>query len=140
MEVLIRSGAAYEEYYADMAARLTPCRASADTAFPHGALIQRRNRNAAALCAALGDYGHRTMTAPFCLAAKVTDRDAVLKRAWAAGIHLAALVDKWDFLPAGQEDRFAVERAWLDSHVLIPVSEFLDEDDMRHTAHVMNGG
>ena len=65
-------------------------------------------------------------------------RDDVQCRLFEDGVLASTLVDKWDFVPRQHELHFAVELAFLRDHLLLPVSEFMSDDDVTRLIDVLN--
>lgn len=69
---------------------------------------------------------------PFCFPVRVPAhrREELQNFLIGRGILLSTLVDKWDFVPAGQAGDFINERDFIAEHLLVPVNEFLSDADM----------
>lgn len=149
---LEKLGKFYEQYYAVINADLSPCRQSVrsrqvEEAFPYDGLIQKRLTNSQIVYEELRSnvfsLVHPTLqpgVVPWCIPARVPARrrTEILERLFDQGILLSTLQDKWDFIPAGHRDRYAVETAFLDEHVLIPISEFITTASMRYMVERLN--
>jgi hypothetical protein len=66
-------------------------------------------------------------------------RDEVVRQLFDRNILLSTLVEKWNFVPAGKSDFFANETSFLRDHVLVPVNEFLTEENLADIVTVING-
>ena len=53
-------------------------------------------------------------------------------------ILLSTLIDKWDFIPRNQADNFPLERQFIDSHLLLPINEFLSIGQMGKMVEILN--
>jgi dTDP-4-amino-4,6-dideoxygalactose transaminase len=73
-----------------------------------------------------------THVVPFGIPVIVADhrRDDIQRMLFEDGILASTLVDKWDFVAREREDHFAFELAFLRDHLLLPVSEFMSDDDV----------
>jgi hypothetical protein len=150
---LERLGITYEDYYAVINAELGPCRQSArsrriEQTFPYRQLTRQRVLNSLIVYRELNSPTFSLVypslppgTVPFCIPARVPAlrRAAILQRLFEQGILLSTLQDKWDFIPVGRREHFAVEAAFLDEHVLIPVSEFIEAEAMHSMVELLNG-
>lgn len=65
-------------------------------------------------------------------------RERLLQYAWNRGVHLATLVDKWWFIPKDRVKEYEREVAFVQSHFLVPISEFLTEEHMQTVVAVLN--
>jgi len=142
----------YDEYYAVIKSDLSPKRPSEVSsrigrALSLRALSSQRRRNARTLYNAVTNTTLRFVFAtcdpgvvPFAvpMVTAASSRDRLLEHAWASGIHLATLVDRWNFIPPGRERHFSTELDFMQSHVLVPVNEFLTEGDMGLIADMLN--
>jgi hypothetical protein len=149
---LEKLGKFYEQYYAIINADLRPFRQSARSrhmveAFPCGELIQRRLINSRIIYEGLSSpffsLVYPTLppgVVPWCIPARVPAqrRSEILNRLFDRGVLLSTLQDKWDFIPAQHRDHYAVEAAFLDEHVLIPISEFITAASMRNMVEQLN--
>jgi len=138
-------GEAYERYYAVINTDLRPCRQSArsrgvEAGFAFDVLVERRRTNSRILYDRLANPSislvHATLAptvVPFCIPARVPPgaRERILDRLFERGVLLSTLRDKWDFVPQEERSRYALETAFLEDHVLIPVSEFISAEQMR---------
>jgi dTDP-4-amino-4,6-dideoxygalactose transaminase len=145
-------GESYEAYYAIINSDFRPHRQSAaslrlEQAFPVGELKERRARNTRILYNALENptfslvYPEaRADVVPFCVPARVpaARREAIRAELFERGIVLSTLQDKWDFIPVDRRRHFAVESAYLDEHVLIPVSEYITAGAMQDMVAALN--
>jgi hypothetical protein len=137
--LLSELASSYERYYAFINVDLRPFRQSArsrrvEDAFPFAGLVERRSGNARILYQRLDNPIFSLVHAklppavvPFCIPARVParNRSELIERLFDQGVLLSTLEQKWNFIPAGQRERYSVEAAFLDEHVLIPVSEFI---------------
>ena len=64
------------------------------------------------------------------------DREDLVSKAMAGGIYLASLCGRWDHLPSG--DQFSHEREYLNGHVLIPINEFISDEQMMELVDRLN--
>ena len=134
----------YETYYQFINDDLTPRRQSPasrsiEACFPFAEAARLRRRHGARVHQALA--GHPVIcplwpalpsqVVPFGIAVTVVGhrRDEVQRRLFDDDVLASTLADKWDFVPPGGEARFPVERAFLRDHLLLPVSEFMSDDD-----------
>jgi hypothetical protein len=150
--VLRNLGSAYERYYSSINSDLRPFRQSAhsrkvEDAFPFANLAERRSSNGRILYEELDSpilsLVHPTLPStvvPFCIPARVSahSRAQLIDRLFEQGILLSTLQEKWNFVPADQRARYSVEVAFLDEHVLIPVSEFITAGSMREMVARLN--
>jgi len=137
-------GAGYEAYYQFINTDLSPRRQSTasrriEARFPFAEAARLRRRHGARVHQALA--GHPLIrllwpdlpgqVVPFGVAVTVADqrRDEVQRRLFDNNVLASTLVDKWDFVPREEAARFPIERAFLRDHLLLPVSEFLSDDD-----------
>jgi len=149
---LEKLGEYYERYYAVINADLSPFRQSArsrhvEEAFPYDWLIQNRLLNSHIIYEELRSpvfsLVYPTLppgAVPWCVPARVPAqrRTEILDCLFDQGILLSTLQDKWDFIPTKQRGHFAVEAAFLDEHVLIPISEFITAASMRDMVERLN--
>jgi len=152
-ELLSDVGNAYETYYAAINSDLSPFRQSAhsrrvEESFPFESLIERRSANSRILYEWLDSpvfsLVHQVLpdrSVPFCIPARVNAarRREIIETLLDKGILLSTLQDKWDFIPENQRHQYPVEAAFLDEHVLIPVSEFIATESMRGMVAQLNG-
>jgi dTDP-4-amino-4,6-dideoxygalactose transaminase len=146
------TGDAYDCYYAEINDTLRAAAASVESReirrlWDPVAAAGRRRQNAERLHASLGQgplrpvqSGLPTGVVPMGLSvlAPAGRRDDLVARAWSRGLLLSTLVGRWNFVPPGQEDRFRNELDYMDRHVLVPVSEFLDDAAMDQVIDTMN--
>lgn len=149
---LEKLGKFYERYYAIINADLSPFRQSAYSrhvgeVFPYDGMIQKRLHNSHIIYEGLRSkvfsLVYPTLLAgvvPWCIPARVPAqrRSEILDCLFDQGILLSTLQDKWDFIPAKHRDHYAVEAAFLDEHVLIPISEFITAASMRNMVDRLN--
>lgn len=149
---LEKLGKYYEEYYAVINSDLSPCRQSAcsryvEEGFSYDSLITKRLRNCRILYKELKANAfslvHQKLPSgvvPWCVPARVPvkQRAKIIDSLFDEGILLSTLKDKWDFIPADRSGHFEFESAFLDDHVLIPISEFISEDSMRFMVERLN--
>jgi len=142
----------YEEYYSAINSDLRPYRQSVhsrrvEEAFAFEQMIEQRSANSRILYEGLRSsvfsLVHPTLplgVVPFCIPARVPvrQRTEILAKLFEQGILLSTLQDKWDFIPANQRSHYAVEAAFLDAHVLIPVSEFITAVSMWYLVKQLN--
>lgn len=152
MALLSSSGRAYEAYYREINTDLTVRRQSETAhAVEQGTdfadLAARRHANAVMLSAGLKNPLTQplfpaipTGTAPFCLPVRVPpNRRAEISQAlMEEGVIASTLVDKWDFIPEDEGSPFAVERAFLAEHLLLPVSEFIEPAEIMAMLSALN--
>ena len=150
--ILEKLGGFYEQYYAVINADLSPFRQSArsrhiEKNFPYGLLVNNRLLNSRIVYEGLKSSVFSlvyptlpTGVVPWCIPARVPAlrRAEILERLFDQGILLSTLQDKWDFIPATQRSYFADEAAFLDEHVLIPISEFITTASMRDMVERLN--
>ncbi len=65
-------------------------------------------------------------------------REEIILKLFEKNILLSTLVDKWDFIPENNEAKFTSERKFIDSHLLIPVNEFLSACQMEKIVKELN--
>jgi dTDP-4-amino-4,6-dideoxygalactose transaminase len=143
----------YESYYSAINSDLRPFRQSEDSrrleaATAYDELIERRSLNTRMLYDGLRrgpiSLVHATLppsVVPFCVPARVPPerRRAILDALFERGVLLSTLQAKWDFIPSHRRSEFRVESAFLDEHVLIPVSEFIAPESMQDMVAQLNG-
>ena len=141
---LEKLGESYEQYYAVINSDLNPSRQSTrsrhvEDVFPYNGLVQHRLLNSRivydGLKSSVFSLVHPALPSgvvPWCIPARVPAqrRTEILDKLFEQGILLSTLQDKWDFVPVEQRHHYAVEAAFLDEHVLIPISEFITSDSM----------
>jgi perosamine synthetase len=146
------SGNEYDQYYEVINNDFSPKRQSTlsrtiERGISSSELIDRRRRNALALYSHLANPKLRLVfpkltggVVPFAVpvVTEASSRDRLIEHAWSRGVHLATLIQNWCFLPEGDAGRFVNERAFIDSHVLVPVNEFLTGEDIAWIAEVLN--
>jgi len=144
--------AAYEEYYSVINAEIIPFRQSTESSqieekFPYNGLIKRRKLNSSLLYETLRSATFTLLhpvlpdeVVPWCIPATVPayKRVEVLNRLFDQGVLLSVLEDKWDFIPEEKSNMFSVEQAFINEHVLIPVSEFISTDAMSDMIDKLN--
>jgi hypothetical protein len=149
---LDRLGSSYETYYRTINSDLRPHRQSdasrrEECSFPYDRLVERRNTNTRivydGLRAGLFELVHPVVPSgvvPFCVPARVPAgrRKQILDTLFERGVLLSTLQDKWDFIGATRRAEFAVESAFIDEHVLIPVSEFISSSAMQTMVATLN--
>lgn len=135
----------YEEYYRFINGDLTPYRQSnasrdVERSFPYDAVAKIRRKNAIRVERAI--YSHEIFkplwgsleenVVPFAFPVRVpaAQRDAVQLELFDNGVMASTLFDKWDFVPREAEAHFAIETAFLQEHLLLPVSEFMTDEDV----------
>lgn len=138
-------GASYETYYEFINVDLSPRRQSAasrqiEARFPFADAARLRRRHGGRLHQALAEHpiirplwpALPSQVVPFGVAVIVADqrRDEVQRRLFEVNMLASTLIEKWDFIPREDAVRFPVEQAFLRDHLLLPVSEFLSDDDM----------
>ncbi|MDB4877469.1 MAG: hypothetical protein JWM41_3915 [Gemmatimonadetes bacterium] len=76
----------------------------------------------------------------FCIPALVERdrREHILDQLMTRGTLLGTLLDRWNFIPAGQETWFKNEVDFMARNVLIPINEFLDEQAMERLVCELN--
>lgn len=145
-------GDAYQQYYEMINADLSPFRQSAlsrriEDAFPYDHLIRQRLLNSRVVYEGLRTPEFSLVypvlplgTVPFCIPARVFGlrREEILARLFDQGILLSTLQNKWDFVPDHRRNQFPVETAFLEDHVLIPVSEFISTAAMQSMVERLN--
>jgi dTDP-4-amino-4,6-dideoxygalactose transaminase len=146
-KLIAASGRAYEDYYQIICSDMGPKHRGHHSILVEEltdfvAMATRRHANAALLHDALAaDPAVHLMqprllpnTSPFCVPVRVRAerRDAFCDALLQAGILASTQIDKWNFLPENELQRFTVETMFMAEHLLLPVSEFLDADDMSH--------
>lgn len=149
---LERLGGYYEQYYAVINSDLRAFRQSArsrrmEDKYPYGWLIKQRLNNSRIVYEGVKSPAfslvHPALSqgaVPWCIPVRVPAgrREEILGRLFEQGVLLSTLQDKWDFVPAARKGHFAVESAFLDEHVLIPVSEFISSDAMVEMVRRLN--
>ena len=69
----------------------------------------------------------------------VKKRKRWLDKLFRRGIILSLQIDRWDFISTTKyPDRFSQEKNYIDSHVLIPINEFLSEENMEYLVKELN--
>jgi dTDP-4-amino-4,6-dideoxygalactose transaminase len=145
-------GRTYERYYEEISTDLEPRRQSDEgqrvaRLFPCGSLIRKRIANSRIFYRDLEAKSLRPVhpdlpegVVPFCIPARVPagNRSRILDDLLARGILLSTLQDKWNFVPAKDAARYAVETAFMEEHVLIPVSENISPESMAHMVAQLN--
>lgn len=151
-KILIELGASYERYYATINSSLTPCRQSIssrrlESSFSIKRLCQQRVINSRIL---YEEFSSRTLSlvfpelpsgvVPFCVPARApaNRRPEIINKMLDCGILLSTLRDKWDFVPPDRRAHFSTETAFLDEHVLIPISEFIPASAVRRMVKQLN--
>lgn len=144
------SGYFHERYYAlaggDLRAA-APARSTMRTwnRLDADAFIRRRRRNIDFLYSALktdalqfvypnDNPGWIPLAVPALV--KGMERAAAQQKARHGGVFLAALSQRWDYLPDDPE--FSAERDYLDNHVLIPINEHIDGPRMERLVKTLN--
>jgi dTDP-4-amino-4,6-dideoxygalactose transaminase len=140
--LLARSATAYDGYYRVINATVGPVAVSASSGAIRGrwnapSARKLRQRNAAILDQGFPEgplkplWPHEEGAAPFAVPAMTPAgfRESVVSTGMRHGVLLSTLVDRWNFVPLNPA-RFQAEREYLARHVLIPVNEFLSEDQM----------
>ena len=79
-------------------------------------------------------------TVPWCVPARVraSKRIKIQKFMFDRGVLLSTLTEKWNFIPSGCAKYFSVESDFLKEHILIPISEFISEEDMSQMISELN--
>ncbi|MHB1530116.1 MAG: hypothetical protein ACYCXT_11945 [Acidiferrobacteraceae bacterium] len=143
----------YERYYGIINSDLVPYRQSARSrrmaaSFPYNRLIQRRLLNSQIVYERLKSPIFTLVypvlpagVVPWCIPARVPAprRSEILDKLFAQDILLSTLQDKWDFIPTLRRDHYMVESAFLDEHVLIPISEFITPAFIQDMVKRLNG-
>lgn len=70
--------------------------------------------------------------------APVEKRTAWIEQMKSKGILLSTLIDKWNFIPQHEQQRYKIEMNYIDSHLLIPVSEYISELNMQKIVTELN--
>lgn len=142
----------YEDYYGEINSDLAPHAQSLasrefERRFSFARCSERRRRNAEIL------YDHWDTdvvrlvhpalpngVVPFGIPARVPaeQRSAIIATLMEKDVLLSTLVDKWQFIPENQADSFPMETAFIEDHVLIPVSEYISDDEMLQIARAIN--
>jgi dTDP-4-amino-4,6-dideoxygalactose transaminase len=144
MSLLQRTGAAYDRYYERINTTPRATATSEESLFIRArydlaGTRARRRANAARLYDAFPEGPIRLMypdRAPgvtwFAVPALVPGgrRASVVAAAIERGVLFSTLIDRWNFVPDREGDRFQIERDYMTNHILIPVSEFLDDAAM----------
>lgn len=144
--------AAYEAYYNVINNDLRPHRQSAcsrriEARFPYDETARLRRAHASRLYAELDSEVVKPLHAglpphvvPFAVPLRVAAaRRAELQRIlFDRGILLSTLTDKWNFVPPQDAQRFVAESSFLAEHLLVPVSEFLTDEDMSRLIRELN--
>lgn len=143
-EYLDMISSSYEDYYKFINDDLAPRRQSLESrrieaCFPFAEAARMRRRHGARVTQALAANPLvrplwpvlPARVVPFGIPVTVADqrRDDVQRRLFEDGVLASTLVDKWDFVPRQRELHFAAELAFLRDHLLLPVSEFMADDD-----------
>jgi len=145
-------GTAYESYYREINSDLSLRRQSTmsaqlEQAFPYRHMISQRCSNARMVYQGLRCGVFSLVypmlpegVVPFCIPVRVAPnhRSRVVKAMMARGILLSTLQDKWNFIPPGREADFEFEYAFLDEHLLIPISEFISAEQTQYLLEQLN--
>lgn len=65
-------------------------------------------------------------------------RNRIVSELFDQNILLSTLIDKWDFIPRDHADNFLKEKQFIDSHLLIPVNEFISISQMEKMVKILN--
>lgn len=69
----------------------------------------------------------------------IKKRKKWLDKLFRQGIILSLQIDRWDFISNTKDpDRFSQEKNFINSHVLIPINEFLSEENMEYLLNELN--
>lgn len=143
-EQLVLIGSSYERFYKFINTDLSPRRQSAaslrlEACFPFTEAASLRRRHGCRVHQALAGHPviHPLWTdlpskvVPFGIAVRVADqrRNEVQHCLFQDNILASTLADKWDFVPTEHLMDFPVEVGFLRNHLLLPVSEFLSDED-----------
>ncbi len=135
----------YEGYYKIINEDLSPHRQGQvsrfiETVFPYDVAAKTRRDHAASLQGVISSSDVirpvwpelANNVVPFAVPVRVaaTRRDAIQRELFENGVMASTLCDKWNFVPRGFETSFAVETAFLQEHLLLPVSEFMSDEDI----------
>ncbi|SHN82394.1 hypothetical protein [Bradyrhizobium erythrophlei] len=151
--LLVTIDESYEAYYKIINQDLSPRHQSKNSkaiedAFSYESCAARRRRHASYLYENLKSPSfepvHEALpkgAVPFGVPFRIRGkrRNEVLERLFEQNVLLSTLVDKWDFVPLGRSDFFASEVSFMQDHVLVPVSEFLSEEDVADMVIKLNG-
>jgi len=151
-DILTATGDAYERYYAFVNTNLDlfpPCEATLKRlqAIDFEGLVEARIANTRLLYERLEQNVFRfvnpqwsdncvPMTVP--VAVDAEKRDMIVSALLEKNILLSTLVDKWDYVPADRADQFRAETRFIQSHLLVPVSEFISQEQMAEMIDAMN--
>lgn len=131
---MVLAGEQYGRYYTDIAGDLTPRAQSAYSwAVEHAAnydqMRSQRLVNAVTVWAELGGWRPGVNDVPFAAPIQVENVDRVRASLMSAGIIPERLAHRWDHVP-NSDPQFAVERRFIDSHLLLPIGEMIHESDV----------
>jgi len=148
--LLIGSGYCYDRFYARTSRDFSPLAPSPTSARQLNGvnvrqLVTQRRRNVATIYSDL--HSPRLCLVypvdqpgwvPMAVPALV---EGVSRQEWVGkvmdrGVFLASLCERWDHLPPGKG--FPCEREYLERHVLIPVNEFIDDEQMSRIVDMLN--
>jgi dTDP-4-amino-4,6-dideoxygalactose transaminase len=65
-------------------------------------------------------------------------RNEIISKLFERNLLLSTLIDKWEFIPEKDIGKFVLEKKFIDSHLLIPVNEFLSVDNMEKMIEILN--
>jgi dTDP-4-amino-4,6-dideoxygalactose transaminase len=148
--LLVASGYCYDRFYARASRDFSPLAPSPTSARQLNGLnvrrlVAQRRRNVATIYSGLHSPYLRLVYpvdhpgwVPMAVPAMV---EGVSRQEWVGrimdrGVFLASLCSRWDHLPPG--DEFSREREYLDHHVLIPINEFINDEQMSRIVDVLN--
>ncbi len=151
-EILEKTGDAYERYYAFISHNLSlyhPCpetlgrlktidfeKMMAQRIINTRFLYENLRNNTFRFVYETWDENCIPMTVPVYV--NPGQRNRVISELFDQNILLSTLIDKWDFIPKDQIDNFPMEKQFIDSHLLIPVNEFLSINQMEKMVEILN--
>ncbi|MBI9081301.1 MAG: DegT/DnrJ/EryC1/StrS aminotransferase family protein [Pseudodesulfovibrio sp.] len=76
------------------------------------------------------------MTVPVYVAPE--HRDEIIAKLFSQNILLSTLIDKWNYIPPDREEIFQAEARFINSHLLLPINEFLSPSHMETIINALN--
>jgi dTDP-4-amino-4,6-dideoxygalactose transaminase len=150
--LILDSGVAYEKYYSVISKEISPYRQNEiskkiGNTILYEELIENRKRNTKLLYDNLDrnniklvneEYHEGIIPMAVPIKAPVEKRTAWIEQMKSKGILLSTLIDKWNFIPQHEQQRYKIEMNYIDSHLLIPVSEYISELNMQKIVTELN--
>ena len=149
---LEKIGHYYEEYYSFIKTDFELYRQSLDSKkiekfFKYDRLVKNRLRNSRIIYENLNSNAFTLLhpvlpsgVVPWCIPVRVPRdlRATIRKNFFNNGIFFSVLDDKWNHIPNGFLQDFSVESSFLDEHLLIPISEFINASEIHRMVKLMN--